>query len=52
MSPIEQFDKMLIKLCNDENLRRAMGEAGREAAETEYGWDKKAKAYLDILSRI
>ncbi len=52
VSPIEQFDKMLIKLCNDENLRRAMGEAGREAAETEYGWDKKAKAYLDILSRI
>lgn len=51
VAPIEQFDKALIKLCNDTNLRLAMGEAGRKAAEAEFGWDKKAEAYLEILSK-
>ena len=49
---IEHFDKAIIKLCNDRNLRLTMGEESRKVAEAEFSWEKKAKAYLEIFEQI
>lgn len=49
---LEHFDKAIIKLCNDRNLRLTMGDESRKVAEIEFSWEKKAKSYLEIFKQI
>lgn len=49
---VEHFDKAIVKLCNDRDLRLTMGEESRKTVETEFSWEKKAKAYLEIFHRL
>ncbi|MFQ5791310.1 MAG: glycosyltransferase, partial [Acidobacteriota bacterium] len=41
----------MARLVGDETLRRRLGEAGRNRAETLFNWDAIAEQYEDVLSR-
>lgn len=50
--PVDQFEEVIIQLCNDKELRQTMGEASRKAAEEKFGWNQKADLYLNIFEQI
>lgn len=49
---ITQFTKYLSQLIEDENLRKKLGMRGREIAEKEYSWEKRAKETLEVYQRV
>jgi len=52
----EQFERDLaagiIDMLSNEEKLRAMGKAGRERAQREFGWQAVARATLDLYSRV
>ena len=49
---IQDFAKALIKLANDPDLRRTMGEAGRKRVEEHFSWDKKGEFIYEIYMKV
>jgi len=48
---VEVLAEKIIMLLRDEELRKRMGEAGRERAK-EFTWDKIAKQTVDLYKEI
>ena len=42
----------ITRVCGDPTLRRNMGEAGKRAAEMEFGWPRVAKQMIDVYQEI
>jgi N-acetyl-alpha-D-glucosaminyl L-malate synthase BshA len=47
-----QLAEALLELVNDENIRKKMGDAGRQKAGKEYDWDIIAKKYIEEYEKI
>ena len=48
----EEIADRLVRLLEDERLRRRMGEWGRRRVESEYRWDRAADRLLDIYGGL
>lgn len=46
-----ELRQALAQLMGDEDLRRRMGEAGRQLAASQYSWDNTAESYLQLARR-
>jgi len=49
---INDLSKALLKLANDSDLRRKMGQAGRKRVEKHYTWDKKGEFIKEAYKRV
>lgn len=46
------ISEAIIKLWKDPNLRKRMGELGREKVETIYNWDRAAGEYINLYHKV
>lgn len=49
---IKQLLEHLMMLVEDENLRAQLGSRGREIAEKEYTWERRAKETLSVYEQV
>jgi len=49
---IPGFASAIVRLLDDEPLRRAMGEIGRARIEGAYGWPYQETAYVGVYDRL
>ncbi len=49
---INDLAEALLKLANDPELRKRMGEAGRKRIEEHYTWDKKGEVIKKIYEKV
>jgi glycosyltransferase involved in cell wall biosynthesis len=49
---VEELATLLIKLIDDEPLRRSMGRAGRTRIEQELAWEHQAPRYVGVYEKL
>ena len=47
----ERIAAAVIRLAQDESLRKQLGEQGRERAINEFNWEKQAGKIYEILNK-
>lgn len=50
--PLAQFTEKIICLCNDDTLRLQMGNKSKQIVKEQFLWEKVAKNYIDLMTRI
>lgn len=51
LSSIEEFADTIIKLCNDKQSRAVMGRRSALLAREKFGWQEKAKEYIELFRK-
>lgn len=49
---ISDIKEKMIKLLNDEEMRKEMGQKGRRLAETKYSWEIESEKLLNLYKRV
>ena len=49
---VKEIEESIIKLFNEEEIRKELGRKGRERMEEHFDWEISAKAYIDLFEGL
>ena len=49
---VKEIEESIIKLFNEEEIRKELGRKGRERMEEHFDWEISAKAYIDLFDGL